>query len=1178
MILILYLLATENKLGQSFQEVEITGGVGLWNADVQWGDMNGDGQLDLIHIGSLGGDPSFFIFYQDQGSFIPTSQLPIRTQAGVTHQSFDLGDFDRDGDIDIILSEGAHSKKLLILENTREGFREYTNQGFVINSVPSAAVMWGDYDRDGDSDFFFSKFKQLNIYQNRKGIFARSTDNSIRDLTYGNWVDLDGDQDLDLIGSVSEDNVARGYVWKNDGFGDFQRDILGYEAEIHDAQAADYDGDGKIDLLLKSYVQHSLQRLVSGNTETVSIDFPETNRALWGDFNNDGWYDILLNGHQYCANEAQQSYLYINQEGKDFTQAVLPEIKSLGRSVVATADYDKDGDLDVVMTGYKQFHLYRNLWIEQGKANTIPLPPAGLSEQVVDNQVSLSWSKDVDLETNVASLTYNVYVKDEQGSYVISPLSDTLSGFRRVARPGNASLNSGFTLRCLPAGTYAWAVQSVDANYRGSVFTAERKFTIQDNRPVAPKNAQSTTISNHSIRLEWKDESDSEAAYEIYRVSEDEEFTPIDRPLATLPKNVTSFLDTFNLTSNTSYTYKIVSANCTYPDKFFAQLEAATFPDPYEADFGLYLDETEGTFSSLADLDNDGDLDLLLSSANEETNATLATHVYLWQDTYYERTNQKFPPVFNDATLRWIDFNNDGYLDFWLNLRERWYVADSAGLFINDGTGHFTAQLPSEYLGDSIVLSSNFVWEDYDHDGDVDIMQSKGGYNEAHPITIYEQKDNREFLDSNITSIRGDIKSSQPWADYDNDGDLDIIVAQTTSCGVNRWVIYEQKASKVFEPNVLEGLPAVTAHLPLSRGKMTWLDYDGDGWLDILLAGSTYCGNGEGKVALLRNMGDRSFTEVFQDTFVREIYDIQIAWGDYDNDGDTDILIYGDPHGGAQHTHIYENQENLAFRETYPYLLKHTHQGHMSVGDIEGDGDLDVVVLGETDYVSPKVILYRNNMSPRWNRVNSPPESPTNLQASVSGSTVIFSWDASTDAESSSTHLTYNLFVKDANGRFVVHPYANENGVLQYPTLGNAQKNNFFVLTSLPEGIYEWGVQAIDNGHLGSAFSLAQTLMVDALTPTAIIEEQPHQPVLFYPNPVTQSPLYLKLPPGEIGTYDITIVDSFGKLCYSQQLAITTLYDPLEINWLANQSGVYMATVRHNDKVYHQKLIFLNLL
>ena len=1163
--------APTSLIAQSFQEVDISfpENTELHFPDMQWGDLDNDGRLDLIYGSYSRNEYNVYLLYQRENGFETVPLASVRIETNGFHQLLDLGDFDNDDDLDILLSEGRQPRRLLILENTDEGFREYDNQGLGFSQQPYWSVMWGDYDNDGDSDFLFSGLQQNNLYQNRRDVFVPARQSTVRDVAYGVWVDVDRDHDLDIIGFAERENSS--YVWKNDE-GDFIRDIISNETKITDVQVADYNGDGKLDHLLKSQDHYAIYQWGNDSLLREDIDLPENNVAVWGDFNNDGWYDILLHGYRYCTQQTCDSYLYTNNQGTTFTETLLPEVRGYWYSIVAVADYDRDGDLDVAAAGDGEFRLYRN---QYPTPNSLPEPPSVLSQSVDGGQVKLSWNAGSDQETPTAALSYNVYVRDEQGKLVVSPLADSQSGFRRVVGLGNASLNLGYTLRCLPAGTYTWAVQSIDASYRGSAFSTEQQFTIVNAPPAAPENVSTSVTSNQRVQLTWDDKSDYEVAYEMFRTAETSTFTPLDTPLAILPANTTTFTDTFSLASNTTYVYRVVATTCAHPSEFFGQATASTFADPFQIDYGLYLDEAHGTFSSLADLDNDGDLDLLLTYSNDETNTPAATYIYRWEGDHYERTDQEFPVFSNDATLRWIDINRDGYLDFWHNLREHWYE-DSLAVYINDGTGRFaTPDLPV-FVSDSGNIPSNFFWEDYDHDGDVDIMLSGGGYDEALPITILEQTTAGVFNDAGITEIRGSIKSREPWADYDNDGDLDLLVAQTTGCGENRWVIYEQETPKVFVPKALPNVPALTASLSLSRGQMTWLDYDSDGWLDILYSGSTYCGNGEGTTGLLRNNGDRTFSSVFEETFVQEIYDVQLAWGDYDNDGDTDIFVYGDPFGGfSSQTRIYENENNVAFQETSPYLQKSTHRGHMAVGDVEGDGDLDAIVLGEANYVSPKIILYRNNVAPLWNQPNTRPEAPANLKTILSGTTIRFSWDRATDLESPESALTYNIYVKDSTGRFVVNPYTGQDDRLLYPRLGNAQKNDFF-LASLPKGTYTWGVQAVDNGHLSSVFSEPATFLTNGDGMVTAVEPDKQLPTMrLYPNPATQTKVFVQLPPETSGAYYLTVTDSYGRQCYIQSSFAADAKTPLEIDWSAKSSGIYYVRLKIQDRVYSQKLVQL---
>ena len=83
---------------------------------------------------------------------------------------------------------------------------------------------------------------------------------------------------------------------------------------------------------------------------------------------------------------------------------------------------------------------------------------------------------------------------------------------------------------------------------------------------------------------------------------------------------------------------------------------------------------------------------------------------------------------------------------------------------------------------------------------------------------------------------------------------------------------------------------------------MAWGDYDNDGDLDILLTGDHGSGGRVAKV--YRNDGGGTFTDI--GAGLTGVYDSSVAWGDYDNDGDLDILLTGYS-GSGKVAKVYRN-------------------------------------------------------------------------------------------------------------------------------------------------------------------------------------------------------------------------------------------------------------------------------
>ncbi|MEZ4638726.1 MAG: FG-GAP-like repeat-containing protein [Caldilineaceae bacterium] len=132
-------------------------------------------------------------------------------------------------------------------------------------------------------------------------------------------------------------------------------------------------------------------------------------------------------------------------------------------------------------------------------------------------------------------------------------------------------------------------------------------------------------------------------------------------------------------------------------------------------------------------------------------------------------------------------------------------------------------------------------------------------------------------------------RGTAAWGDYDNDGDLDILLTGwTLSSGL---CVYR---------NIGGTFSDVTAGLTDIRvSAAAWGDYDGDGDLDILLSGNDSSGP---VTQVYRN--DGTVTDINAGLIGADFGDV--AWGDYDNDGDLDILLTGS-NGSGRVAQIYRN-------------------------------------------------------------------------------------------------------------------------------------------------------------------------------------------------------------------------------------------------------------------------------
>jgi hypothetical protein len=187
-------------------------------------------------------------------------------------------------------------------------------------------------------------------------------------------------------------------------------------------------------------------------------------------------------------------------------------------------------------------------------------------------------------------------------------------------------------------------------------------------------------------------------------------------------------------------------------------------------------------------------------------------------------------------------------------------------------------------------------------------------------------------------------------------------------------------------------------------------------------------------------------------------------WGDYDNDGDLDVVVTG----VAGPTRIFRN-DGGTFVDTGAGLPSLGSPGTAIWGDSDGDGRLDVLLLG----LATGTILYRSSGGP----ANTMPTAPTNLSVHRTGNVLKLSWNASTDAQTPSTGLSYNLRIgTTAGGSQVFSALAdNASGFRRVVGLGNAQQRTSWSLT-MPPATYHWSVQAVDGAFAGSPFAPEQTI------------------------------------------------------------------------------------------------------
>jgi hypothetical protein len=292
-----------------------------------------------------------------------------------------------------------------------------------------------------------------------------------------------------------------------------------------------------------------------------------------------------------------------------------------------------------------------------------------------------------------------------------------------------------------------------------------------------------------------------------------------------------------------------------------------------------------------ADYDGDGDMDLIV--IGNLPDATTITEVYInnGDGTFSIDSNNSFTAVYL-GSCNWIDYDNDDDLDIFISgFDNSQYITE---LYANDGAGNFSIVNGTGLPG---VSYSDSDWADYDGDGYQDLFLCGMGWSGAPDIAnLYKNNGDGTFTETfSFTSV---WLARAEWNDFDNDGDPDIIFSGYNTNSTTRPTTLMKNDNGEFI-SVAENL------INVSQPAIAWGDYDMDGDDDLFIAGAQEVAAGQIMAKLYTNDGDESFED--SNFFFTGVWWADAAWGDIDGDSDLDLVYIGKDDGGIKHTFVYRN-------------------------------------------------------------------------------------------------------------------------------------------------------------------------------------------------------------------------------------------------------------------------------
>jgi tetratricopeptide (TPR) repeat protein len=300
------------------------------------------------------------------------------------------------------------------------------------------------------------------------------------------------------------------------------------------------------------------------------------------------------------------------------------------------------------------------------------------------------------------------------------------------------------------------------------------------------------------------------------------------------------------------------------------------------------------------------------------------------------------------------DFENNGLLDIVVSSME---VCDPIKYFHNNGDGTFTDRTVQAGLADQLG-ALNIMQVDYNNDGCMDLFIPRGGWEYPQRRSLLRNNCDGTFTDVTEASGLADNvaqTNSAVWADIDNDGYLDLFIANENSPSQ----LFHNKGDGTFEDISHSAGIDQTA---FSKG-VTAADYDQDGYVDF------YLSNLYGANNLYHNNGNMTFTDVARQAGVQAPMVSFATWFfDYDNDGWPDLFVtsypvsvtesvktfLGLPHN-AETLKLYRNKHDGTFEDVTEKvgLDKVFMPMGAGFGDIRNDGFLSIYLgSGNPSYTS----------------------------------------------------------------------------------------------------------------------------------------------------------------------------------------------------------------------------------
>ncbi len=758
----------------------------------------------------------------------------------------------------------------------------------------------------------------------------------------------------------------------------------GYSDYFNVLAMADYDNDQDEDILVATYASSIYLMENTGDSLIKVKDFGHIRfgGCDWGDYDNDGDLDILVTGKDEDESLPWKQHtvrIYKNEGSGVFTDQQI-DFEGLYFSRCKWGDYDNDGDLDIVAGGTNYYdepimNIYKNegnnkftniqatlkkidkvyslKWADLDNDNDLDLLYYGISDMAVKyTKVYINTGDDIFAELNLSFEGCQCCVFD----YNNDGLLDILNGSNIFENNGNADFSA---LSGTGIDLYLDKSDYIDINNDGNLDVLGKEYDDFFASYINNGDGTFTIEQNFSDEFSYGDiyrfhyNSDTKTDFivaddyfaDIYINEYENENTEPSVPVNL--KDSVSGNDAFitwdqssdNETPAEALSYNIAIGTSPDSCNIVSPMADLSTGNKYIPGYGNTWQKNNYFIRNL----EPGKTYYYRVQAVD--NAFMPSAFSAMDSFYVPAFDDKLNPLFTDkysySHASWADYDNDNDLDLlFAGYNQTYsYQTDSIKTLLYENNGDNSFSMIDHSIQD--VFAGGSEWGDYDNDGDMDLLlygYTSTTYVNGEPVTLIYRNDGYNNFSVVYNDFPGTSKDNNEtqdegaagWHDFNHDGMLDV------------WIVQDFQLVDITKTHIfINKGNDVFEQVYEADGHRYFVDINNDRYIDYV--------TNDGVAGI--NNGDISFTEeTLENIASRNV--LKMFWGHFNNDAYNDVLLYTENDSMI----IFKNNKNLTFSKLH-IEHKSSYEKEVALGDFDNDGFIDILADEQ---------LYRNNNNESW--------------------------------------------------------------------------------------------------------------------------------------------------------------------------------------------------------------------